>query len=206
MSARHSQSFLVGIFVLKLLSSVALADPATPATSVTPVDPEKLVAQAEKALDHEDLDVAIKLYHQAAELNYTPAQVSAGEFAESGGFSEEAVGWFLMAATQGDAAGQYDLARMYASGIGIEKDDAKALYWFRRSAAKNFLPSVKIMAGAYHTGGFSGQIKVDLDQAKSWDTKASRLEAIERKATDEKMAAFKKSQEEEAAKKANKNK
>ncbi len=203
MSARHSQSFWVGIFVLNLLSSVALADPAT---SVTPVDPEKLVAQAEKALDHEDLDVAIKLYHQAAELNYTPAQASMGEFAESGGFSEEAVGWFLMAATQGDATGQYDLARMYAAGIGIEKDDAKALYWFRRSAAKNFLPAVKVIAGAYSTGGFSGQIKVDLDQAKSWDAKASRLEAIERKAADEKMAAFKKSQEEEAAKKANKNK
>lgn len=208
MSARHGQSFWVGIFVaFNLLSSIALADSAAPAASVTPADPEKLVAQAEKALDNEDLAVAIKLYAQAAELNYTPAQVSMGEMAVSAQFYEEAVGWFLMAATQGNAAGQYNLAQMYAEGTGIEKDDAKALYWFRHSAAKNYLPAVKLIAGTYRSGGFSGLIKVDLDQAKSWDAKASRLEAIERKAADEKLAALaaaKKKLQEEAAKKGNK--
>jgi uncharacterized protein len=206
MIARHSQSLWVGVIIaLNLLSSIALADSAVPAV---PVDPEKLVAQAEKALDQEELDLAIKLYHQAAELNYIPAQVAMGEFADSAQFYEEAVGWFLMAATQGDAAGQYHLGRMYIAGTGIEKDGAKALYWIRHSADKKFLPAVKVLAEAYHAGGFSGLVKVDLDQAKSWDAKASRLEAIERKAADEKLAALvasrKKLQEEEAEKKANK--
>ena len=212
MSAGHSQLFLVGIFVaLNLPSSAAWADPASsvapvnPASSVAPADPEKLMAQAEKALDREDLDVAVKLYVQAAQLNYTPAQVALGQFNDSAQFYEAAVGWFLMAATQGDAAGQYDLGRMYVAGNGIEKDEAKASYWFKRSAAKNFLPAVRWLANAYRLG-LSG-LKVDLDQAKSWDAKATRLEAIERKAADEKMAALltaRKKSQEEAAKKANK--
>jgi TPR repeat protein len=214
MSARHNQSFWIGVFVLNLLPSIALAAPApaasAPAATGTPADPEKLVAQAEKALDREELDTAIKLYHQAAELNYTPAQVSMGELATAAEFDEEAVGWFLMAATQGDAAGQYNLAKVYNTGTGIEKDDAKALYWFRRSAAKNYLPAVKIIAEAYRLGGFSGQIKADPEQAKTWDAKRSRLEAIARKAADESMAAAKEAAEkkakEAAEKKANKNK
>lgn len=208
MSARYSQVLWVGIFVaLNLLSSVALADPATP---VTPVDPKNLVEQAEKALDREEIDNAIKLYTQAAELNYTPAQVYIGEFADSAQFYEEAVGWFLMAASQGDSAGQFNLARMYLAGNGIQKDDAKALYWYKRSANKNFLPAVQVIAAAYHNGGFSGLIKVDPDQAKSWDDKVTRLKAIARKEADEKLAALaaaqKKLQEEAAAKKANKDK
>ena len=230
MSAGHSQLFLVGIFVaLNLPSSAAWADPASsvapvnpassvapvnpassvapvnPASSVAPVDPEKLMEQAVKALDREDLDVAVKLYVQAAQLNYTPAQVALGQFNDSAQFYEAAVGWFLMAATQGDAAGQYDLGRMYVAGNGIEKDEAKASYWFKRSAAKNFLPAVKLLAGAYRSGTLG--LKVDLDQAKSWDAKATRLEAIERKAADEHLAAVlaaRKKSQEEAAKKANK--
>lgn len=206
MSTKHSPSFWVGIFVaLNLLTSVALAEQAAP---VAPVDPEKLVAQAEKALDRDELDLAIKLYSQAAEMNYTPAQVSMGEFADSAQFYEEAVGWFLMAATQGNAVGQYDLARMYAAGTGIEKDEAKALYWFKRSADKKYLPAVKILAGAYRQGLLG--LRIDPDQAAAWDAKATRLEAIARKEADEKIAALvaakKKLQEEAAAKKANKNK
>lgn len=210
MSARHSQSFWVGVFIaLNLLSSVALAAasavPAVPAASVAPVDPEKLVAQADKALDRDELDVAIKLYVQAAEQNYTPAQVALGQLADSAQAYEEAVGWFLMAATQDNAAGQYDLGRMYVAGNGIEKDEAKASYWFRRSAAKNFLPSVKLLAAAYRVGDLG--IKVDLDQAKFWDAKAARLETIETKAAERKLAEWAASQrklQEEAAKKANK--
>lgn len=214
MSARYSQSFWVGIFVvLNLLPPVALADPAASAvqaTSVTPVDPVKLFAQAEKALDNDELDTAMRLYTQAAELNYTPAQVVLGELADSAQIYEEAVGWFLMAATQGDATGQFDLARMYLLGNGIEKNDSKALYWARRSADKKFLPAVEMIVKAYQQGGFSGLVKVDLNQAKIWDDKAVRLRAIASKAEGEKLdrfnASLKKFQEEEAAKQAKKNK
>lgn len=205
MRSRHSQTFWVGIiFALSLLSSFAQAAPE-PTTPVTPVDPKNLMEQAEKAMDRGDLAIAMNLYVQAAELNYLPAQVSIGELADMSQFYEAAVGWYLMAATQGDAAGQFHLAKMYAAGLGIDKDESKAAYWFRRSAAKNWLPAVRVIASAYQTGGLG--FKVDLEQAKSWDNKASRLEVIERKTADEKLtalaAAKKKLQEEEAAKKIN---
>lgn len=211
MSAVLSQSYWAGIFVaLSLLSSFALAEPATsavPAAPVTAVDPKKLVEQAEAALNDEDLVAAIKLFHQAAELNYIPAQVTMGELAESSQFYEESVGWFLMAAMQGDAAGQYNLARMYGTGLGIEKDHAKALYWMRRSAAKDYLPAASVIATSYRAGGFSGLIKIDLDQAKLWDAKVSRLSAIAEKEAAERRAALtaakRKLQAEQAAKKAN---
>jgi len=204
MSAKNSRSFWVGVFVaLKLLSSVALADPAVP---VAPVDPKKIFEQAEKALDRQDFDYALKYYRQAAELNYTPAQVAMGKMADAAQIYDEAVGWFLMAATQGDAAGQFSLARMYQEGNGIEKDEAKASYWYRRSAAQDYLPAVKGMAITYKSGGAG--IKADPEKAKFWEAKAKRLEAIERKIVDEKLAAWaaekKKLEEEEAAKKAKK--
>lgn len=211
MSAKHIQSFWVGMFIaLNLLASVALAEPdvaATPkpATQAAPVDPVKLMEQAEKALDRQDLTEAMKFYFQAAEQNYTPAQVAVGKFADSAQYYDAAVGWFLMAAMQGDAEGQYNLARMYESGNGIQKDEAKASYWYRRSAAKNFIPALKVLAGSYRLGSLG--VKIDLEQAKAWEAKALRLEAIERKTLDEKMAKLAEEQKklrEEEAKKANK--
>ncbi|HEY5139660.1 MAG TPA: tetratricopeptide repeat protein [Methylococcales bacterium] len=215
MSARYSQSYWVGLFVaLNLLSTVTSAAPAISAASAVPVvpakpvDPIKLVEQAEKALDQEDLVAAMKLYYQAAEQNYLPAQVRMGQFAESSQFYEESVGWYLMAATQGSAEGQANLGRMYMTGNGIEKDDNKALYWVRRAAAQDYLPAVRVMAVSYKVGGFSGKIKPDLDQEKLWNAKVSRLEAIARRAADEKLAELaasaKKLKEDEAAKRANK--
>ncbi len=132
-----------------------------------------------------------------------------GGFAESGEFFDTAVGWYLMAAMQGDAAGQFHLAQMYQSGRGIEKDDMKALYWYRRSAAQDFVPAIQVIAFAYRKGGFSGQIQVDLERANTWDRKAVQLEAVQNKAADEAMAekrkaieeALKKSKEKEEAKK-----
>ncbi len=211
MSIKHNPMLWAGISVaLNLLSPVAFAAAAPEAaaapTQLSPAAVDKLVTQAQSAYEREEIDVAVKLYAQAAEQNSTLAQVRMGEFAESAQFYEEASGWFLMAATQGNAIGQYDLARMYVAGTGIEKDEAKALYWFKRSADKKHLPAVKVLANAYRTGGLG--LRVDLDQAQSWDAKAARLEAIERKAADEKLAAFiaarKKLQEDAAAKKVNK--
>ena len=138
-------------------------------------------------------------------MNYLPAQVSVGQLEESAQFYLAAVGWYYMAASQGDAAGQYNLARMYLEGNGIDKDQAKALYWFKRSADKKFLPAVKILADGYRQGLMG--LSVDKNQAAYWDAKAKRLEEIERKIADEKLAelaATRKKLQEEAAKKANK--
>ncbi len=200
MRAKHYWSYWFGMLVFALLPSIALAE-ATPAAPATPPDAEKIEAAAEKAYDAEDLDIAMPLFIQAAELNNLRAQVFLGEMMEASQVYEAAVGWYLTAAMQGDPAAQYDLARMYLTGTGIEKDQAKALYWTKHSADKKYLPAVKIMANAYRVGLLG--LQVDPDQAASWDAKAARLEATQRKETDEKLKAFiaeqKKLQEEAAA-------
>jgi uncharacterized protein len=199
MSSKLARSIWVVICIAaNLLSSeIVLADsaasaPASTSESVAPVapaDPVKLVKQAEELLDTEDLPAAINLYMQAAEMNYTPAQAVLGDFLVSGEFYETAVGWYLMAAMQGNAAGQYGLAQMYNMGKGIDKDLMKALYWYRRSAAQDNVDAIKIIAAAYSAGGFDGLVQPDQKQAKSWYNKAARLEDIARKVEAEKMAA-----------------
>ena len=142
MRAKHNWSCWLAMLFLTLLPSVVLAETAS-ATPATPPDPAKIEAAAEQAYNNEDLDIAIPLFHQAAKLNNLRAQVFLGEMAEAAQIYEAAVGWYLTAAMQGDPAAQYNLARMYVSGTGIEKDDAKALYWIKHSADKKQLDAVK---------------------------------------------------------------
>ena len=201
MSEKNRPLFWLGIFVLSLLSSAALADSAStsaPAAAVTPDDPKKIFDQAEDKMNREELPEAIALYTQAAELNYLPAQVAMGDFMMTGEFYDTALGWYLMAAMQGNAAGQYGLAQLYHTGSGIGKDEAKALYWYRRSAAQNNADAMRALADAYRRGGFEGQIKVDLDQAKSLDDKIKIIDAHAKKAIEERDKKI----IEEAAKKA----
>lgn len=186
-------SFILGVtfFALCLQSSLARAEDAVssaPAASsvaavpAPPEDPKKLVEQAEKRMDAEDLPAAIFLYDKAARLNYTPAQVQMGDLATAGEFFDTAAGWYLTAAMQGDAVGQYHLAQAYQAGLGIEKDDVKALYWYKRSAAQDYVPAIKVIGLAYVKGGFSGQIPIDPERAKAFEAKAKHLEAVLAKA------------------------
>lgn len=175
MSKRLSQSFGIGILALIVLSPVAIADPAGD------------VARAQEALNREDITEAAKIFRQAAEQNYAPAQVGLGELMHTTQENEEAVGWFLMAAYQGDAAGAYNLGQMYAVGDGVEKNSEKALYWIKHAAEKNYLPAAVALANAYRKGDLG--LAIDLDQAKVWESRLPALRAAEQKIADEQMAA-----------------
>jgi TPR repeat protein len=203
MRAKHNWSNWLAIFAMAALPSVALAEAATPAPA-TAEEAAKIEAAAEKAYDAEDIDIAIPLFIKAAEMNNLRAQVYLGELAEASQVYEAAVGWYLTAAMQGDPPAQYALGKMYIAGTGIEKDDAKALYWIKRSADKKHLPAVKVMADAYRVGLLG--LQVDPDQAAAWQAKAVRLEEIQRREADAKLKAFiaeqQKMREEAAAKKA----
>ena len=47
---------------------------------------------------------------------------------------EEQFQALLQKAEAGDANSQYEVAFYYAYGIGIEKDDTKAAYWYKKAA------------------------------------------------------------------------
>jgi TPR repeat protein len=47
-----------------------------------------------------------------------------------------AMDWFFRAAAQGDADAEYNLGIMYAYGIGVARQDAKARRWLSRAASR----------------------------------------------------------------------
>lgn len=46
--------------------------------------------------------------------------------------------WFKKAAVQGGAYAQYNLARMYQEGVGVEKSNPKAYGWWSLSPEQRF--------------------------------------------------------------------
>src|SRR5262249_11353141 len=67
------------------------------------------------------------------------------------------------------AEAQYSLARLYAMGKGVAKDDAEAAKWLRLSARQGYAPAQERLGDRYAAG--HGVTKVDR-QAYFWLTLA----------------------------------
>jgi len=73
-------------------------------------------------------------------------------------------------AEKGDAVAQYDLAQRYASGTGTPKDEAAALQWYLKSAAREHIPAYVSLGSAY-AHGFG--VKQDWAESIGWYRKAA---------------------------------
>lgn len=189
-SARHGWLLWIGASTLCLLTSVALAETkkgegvsqlSTQLSSNTPADFARDLERAEEAFNNEDVVKAETILRRAAERNYIPAQVRLGEILDYAENDEEAVGWYMMAANQGDASGQYNLGSMYAVGEGIDIDLKKAVYWTQKAANQDYLAAVKSLAQSYRMGGMG--LAIDLEQGRFWEGKALSLEATVKNVT-----------------------
>jgi hypothetical protein len=185
MNINLSNTFVIGILLLITLSPAALAD-----TSEDDVPIEFAIAQ--QALDEQDLNEAAKHFRKAAEQNYLPAQTAMGDLLRISQDYEDSFGWYLTAAYQGDAAAEYALGRAYASGEGVEKNLAKAQYWIKHSAEKNYVAAAEMMAMAYRSGNLG--LTKDIEQAKKWEARLPALRAAENKELKEKLAALRSAQ------------
>ena len=181
--AKRMKIFWFGIMYLSSLSFAVLAAPMTlivdPVKEGEEIDPVETFARAEKAMDRADINDALFLLRAAAFENYTPAQVRLGEYFDYAEFDEDAVGWFLMSAFQGNVSGAFGLAKMYATGEGIGKREDKALFWYRFAAERNHLSSVRVLVSAYKDGLLG--VKKDINKSQMWEDKIPRLMAIEKK-------------------------
>jgi len=177
MGINFNKTIVIGALLLTGFSPVALADAIGE------------LALAEQAMDEQDLHEAAIHYRKAAEMNYLPAQTSLGELLHTSQDFDEAFGWFLMSAYQGDAAGAYDLGQMYANGEGVEKNLVKAVYWIKLAAEKNYLAAAETLAAAYRTGDLG--LKKDPDQEKKWSSRLPGMRAASQKAFIERMAELK---------------
>ena len=83
---------------------------------------------------------------------------------------ERAAKVFKQAAEIGDANSQYNLGLCYHTGFGLEKDTAKALMWYKKSAAQNCARGQNAVAYYYAEQG------TNLDEADKFVKKALKQE------------------------------
>ncbi len=77
----------------------------------------------------------------------------------------EAAKWYLMAAEQGDANGQHNLANRYESGQGVAQNYAEAVKWYRK-AAEQVHPMAQANLGVMYEHGHG--VRQDFVQAQMW--------------------------------------
>ncbi len=81
-----------------------------------------------------DTTRATQYYLNAAKRNYAPAMFSLGVIMAKNGNYKSAAKWWLKA-SQGDLPeAQYNLARLYSDGVGVEPDLYKAKFWYKKAA------------------------------------------------------------------------
>ncbi|MGM0593113.1 MAG: tetratricopeptide repeat protein [Pseudomonadota bacterium] len=84
-----------------------------------------------------DVDRALHWYQKAAEQGLAKAQFNLAHLLVSEEISPVAAAeWMLKAAKQGMADAQFLMGVIYAEGIGVAADDAKAVHWLERAEAQ----------------------------------------------------------------------
>jgi len=73
-------------------------------------------------------------------------------------------------AEAGEPAAQFDLGLMYATGAGVDQDDAAAASWYRKAADRNFAAAQVNLGAAYHDGR---GVPRDAAAAITWYRKAA---------------------------------
>lgn len=135
-----------------------------------------------------DTTTALEWYKLAAGQNDPPALYLLGEAARTGRFGEknpqEAVKNYRKAVDLGDEDAMKALARAYAEGSGVDRDEAEAAYW-QRKAADNYqqdadggsVIAMRKLADAYRDGvgrpTDKAQAQRHYDQVEVWMRKKS---------------------------------
>lgn len=116
---------------------------------------------------------AMAALQKLATDGYAPSQVWLGELLDHSERNEAAVEWFQKAADQGDAAGEFGLAQMYAIGEGTKKDNERALMYYTRSAEQGHGDAILKLAVVYRNGGLG--VEANPEKADFWEAKLKAL-------------------------------
>ena len=77
---------------------------------------------------------------------------------------------FLAAANEGHVDSQFNVGLMYEQGIGVDKNEEKAVYWYGKSAAQGNSAAQYNLGVLYENGR---GCKIDFEKANMWYRKAS---------------------------------
>ncbi len=129
-------------------------------------DPEADYQEGFKAYrERSDIVGAMPPLRRAADAGHVEAQLLLGFILDWSEENAEAVRYYRMAAESGEPRGQMELARMYLSGEGVDKDPAVAREWIEKARAQGHAPATVQIAYA-HINGAMGYPK-DYAQARA---------------------------------------
>jgi len=110
-----------------------------------------------KAYQEEDLITAMRLLRKSANEGNSSAQVLLAYILDKAEDNAQALALYTAAAEKGDPEGQFGLAEMYAAGEGTERDNEKAIFWYKRAAEGAQMRATLVLALAYLEGGLGLQ-------------------------------------------------
>jgi TPR repeat protein len=77
---------------------------------------------------------------------------------------------FVKAAEAGNVKAQYNLGKSYRDGVGVEKNVAEAVKWYRRAAEQGYDKAQDSLGRRYEKGD---GVELDLVQSLYWTTLAA---------------------------------
>ena len=154
----------------------AAEPPKAPAATPPALPPALQKAQA--ALDKGDTEAAIKLLRAEADKGDAIAANALGEIHIAGrgvkASPAEALKWFQKAADAGNAAGQFNLARLLFIGAeGVPKDEEKSRFLLRTSAEAGYPPAQAQLGGYVESLAARSENKAQIIEAREWYEKAA---------------------------------
>jgi uncharacterized protein len=149
-----------------------------PACAADTTDP---LPAAETELRRGDVSQAMAVLRQAANRGHSGAQARLADLLRAAEFNQEALALYRQSAAQGDPAGEFGLGRMYADGLGVPRDAAQALAWYRRAEQQQHAPALDALARAYRSGDLG--LPRDLAAAAELDARAALARQAPRRDT-----------------------
>lgn len=120
----------------------------------------------ELCLEVDKLPMALYWFATAAQRGDPQAQNAIGVLCENKIFSTPAysqcVYWYTLSAENGYDVGEYNLARMYEFGFGVDKDIDKAFALYEKSAGGDYPDAILRLAKFYREG-----VCVEKDEEKA---------------------------------------
>ncbi len=136
-----------------------------------------LVSGAAVAASHQSLQVSsLELTQPAQQVGYRANWVSRTTTRADRAYDKDepvlARRLWAALAEQGDADSAYKLGMIYDMGNGVERDAARAVYWYRRAAEDGHPHAQHNLAVAYANGD---GVDINISLALTWWKRAARL-------------------------------
>lgn len=114
---------------------------------------------------------AFEYCHRAANLAFVPAQATLGVLYARMGEHARALHWWTLAADNGDAEAQFNLATVLLGGTDGKPDAERAFQWFHAAACQGLAPAQAKLGILYATGQ---GVALDAIEAHKWFVLAAR--------------------------------